>query len=155
MTRFPTPYLPWLPLVLLGCSGTSAPTPGAPNGFPLAHAWSSCAPWDGPATAILLSSVPPDSLTDSSATATIVVYVWKPVSEITGETFDLIGEKNVGAASSCEAGECEAATAATIRLREAQPDSALEGTVDLVFPGRGRVSGGFRAAWQSRRELCG
>lgn len=150
--------LPVASLAMLACTnGGMAPVPNAPAGYPFAYAAAACAPWDGPATTLLLLPEPWDSSAPAlPAGPFISVSIWKPVEALSGMTWDLSAEQNLGAATQClQSGNCEPATAATVRFRSSGRDRLLEGELDLAFPTRGRVVGGFRATWRTEPALCG
>lgn len=145
-------------LALLGCAtGEPAAPPGGPLGYANASASTSCAPWDGPATEILLSPVARDSADTTSVTPPYLqISIWRAARELPGTTLDLSAENNFGAAIHCpDHGECERASAATVRFQISAPGGALLGTLDATFPTTGHVSGAFRAAWRPRTVLCG
>jgi hypothetical protein len=144
-------------LVLSCTNGGMAPVPNAPAGYPFSYAAAACAPWDGPATTLLLLPEPWDSSTRTPpAGPSISVYIWKPVQALPGTTLHLSVEQNLGAARLClQSDDCEPASAATVRFRSWSRDRLLEGELDLAFPSRGRVVGGFRATWRPESALCG
>jgi hypothetical protein len=150
--------LPVATLAMLACTnGGMAPVPSAPVGDPFSYAAAACAPWDGPATTLLLLPEPWDSSGPAQPAGPFIsVSIWKPVEALPGTTWDLSAEQNLGAATQCpKADACEPATAATVRFRSSGGNRLLEGELDLAFPTRGRVVGGCRAPWRMEPALCG
>lgn len=145
-------------IALFACSDTGgASLPTVPPGYGFAYATAACAPWDGPATALSLGPSAPDSTPGGAPPAPYIsIAIWRPLDSLPGARMDLAGSANLGAAIACRApGDCERASAATIRFQPAGPDSVLEGSIDLSFPTRGHVAGGFRATWRSQLVPCG
>jgi hypothetical protein len=138
-----------------GCDQSSEITPPAtPAGYPLAYVMQDCAPWDGPALAILLTSHSPDSLETVRPLLRLMIY---PRGEsMPGHTYRWPAEPEMAAASRCtSADSCEAATAGQVTLRVVRPDTSVEGRLALRFANGEEISGGFRAAWLRRRAMCG
>lgn len=138
-----------------GCDGSSEITPpAAPPGFPLAYVMQDCAPWDGPALAILLTSHPLDSLETVRPLVRLMIY---PRGEsMPGHTYRWPAEPEMATASRCtSADSCEAATTGQVTLRVVRPDTSVEGSLALHFANGGEITGGFRAAWLRRRVMCG
>jgi hypothetical protein len=144
-------------LLTLACAREDGvPLPAPPSGFPFAYSAPSCAPWDGAATAVYLLPGVPDTSGAVDPQPVITVSVWRPVDSVPGATVNLTASGNMGAATSCsKPADCERATAATIRFRRLRPGGALEGSLDLTFPTRGHLTGGFHAPWRAIRVFCG
>jgi hypothetical protein len=144
---------------LLACAEAAPPAtfPGAPSGLEVSWAFDDCAPWDGAATTIYLAA---DSATGvrEAPYPHLWVSLYVPSNDMAGRTFHWDqSDKDTGGAMWCpEHGRCEAATAAEVSIRQSTEDHAgVSGVIDLTFPGRGRVTGSFRAAWMSHELLCG
>jgi hypothetical protein len=138
-------------------AGDVASLPAAPSGYPFANATASCSPWDGPATTLYLTSVPiAPSVALPPEGPHVSVSLYRDASALAGTTFTLPGKKELGVAVNCRAPQdCEQASAATVRFRSSGDARYLEGTVDISFPGRGRVTGGFRATLRPQPAVCG
>lgn len=140
----------------IGCDTSSdvvsaqAPLPG----YPLAFIMHDCAPWDGPAIAIILTSHALDSLEIPHPYVRVVIY---PREEsLTGRTYRWPADPEMAAGTRCvSADSCDPATAGQITVGTVRPDSALEGRVQLRFASGEQISGGFRAVWLQRRVMCG
>ena len=144
-------------IVLAACADTAPDTfPAPPSGLEVAWAFDDCAPWDGAAATIYLAA---DSATGvrEAPYPHLWVSLYVPSNDLVGRTFRWDeSDKNTGGAMWClEPGRCEAAIAAEVTVREGTDDTGVFGVIDLTFPTRGRVTGGFRAAWMSHELLCG
>lgn len=144
--------------VLAGCRDAPELTmlPDPPAGLEVSWAFDDCAPWDGPATTIILA----DTMASDPRTAPLPhawVSLYRPALEVAGRTFRWDeDDKNTGGAMRCDAeGQCEAATKAVVRMLPSASKAGLAGAVDFVFPSGAQVSGGFRAVWTTHELLCG
>jgi hypothetical protein len=139
----------------LGCRAGSdlAPIAGPPGDFAYAYASPDCAPWDGPAVSIVLTTAP--SAAPDEARPQLRLAIYPREVEIAGRSYAWPAQPELATGSRCTAGACQSAPAGEIRLGPARPDSALEGTVTLRFGPGDVVTGGFRAVWRDRRMLCG
>jgi hypothetical protein len=140
---------------MTGCDESSEITPPAtPPGYPLAYVMQDCAPWDGPALAIVLTSQPLDSLETVRPLLRLMIY---PRGEsMPGHTYRWPAQPEMAAASRCtSADSCAAATAGQVTLTVVRPDSLVEGRLALRFANGEKIMGGFRAAWLRRRAMCG
>jgi hypothetical protein len=144
-------------MVLLsgGCGSGSgfAPVPGPPNGYAYAYASPDCAPWDGRAVEIVLTTVPTNAPESTRPQLRLAIYPRD--AEITGKAYRWPADPEMATGARCIADSCEVAATGEIELRPARPDSSLEGTVTLRFGSNDVAAGGFRAAWRPRRILCG
>jgi hypothetical protein len=142
-------------LVLAGCKAGSnlAPIPGPPGDFAYAYASPDCAPWDGRAVSILLTTTP--SKLPDEARPQLRLALYPREAQIGDRTYAWPAAPEMATGSRCTAAGCESARSGEIRLRAARPDSALEGTVTLRFGPADSLTGGFRAVWRDRRMLCG
>ena len=144
-------------LVVMGASLVGAAA-APPRGLEFAYAAPDCAPWDGAAVAIYMGGAKAFATgTIPDRTPFVQVAIWRAADVVAGQTFDVSAVSKVGAAISCRAAttDCERASSGTIRLDGRRPGGAFEGTLDLTFPSRGRVTGGFHATWVQRRVFCG
>lgn len=142
-------------LLVAGCSSENdLSLPAPPNGLPTAYATSDCAPADGPATRLYLSSEPADILPPSAPF--VDVAVWQAAGAIAGKRLEWTGPSSDGNARRCTAADaCEEATSVTLQFRPREADSSLSGTIALTFADGSSIAGGFNAAWRPRQQLCG
>lgn len=140
--------------LMLACSGSTGELSELPKPFSHATAMSDCAPWDGAAVSILLTTAAFDSITPPSPPF-LRLAIWKSRASLGSGVFAWPSDEQVGAASYCETGEsCEAAETGRVQFRETG-DSTLAGKFELSFKSKGPVAGGFRAVWLEHRVLCG
>jgi hypothetical protein len=138
-----------------GCNATSDRSPAAPpSGYPLAFAMHDCAPWDGPAIALVLTAHSLDSLELVHPLARVMIY---PRGEsMTGRTYRWPSDPEMAAGNRCMSeNSCEMATSGQVTLGVVRPDTVMEGRVRLRFAGGDEIAGGFRAVWLARRVMCG
>jgi len=142
-------------LGLAGCGSGSdlAPLPSAPDNYAYAYASPSCAPWDGRAVEILLTTAPAAAPEEARPQLRLAIYPRTP--ELQGTTYRWPVDQEMATGARCEADSCQSATEGDVRIRSVHPDSTLEGTVTLRFGPGDVLTGGFRAVWRSRRMLCG
>lgn len=139
-----------------GCGPGSEPGPLStpPEGYAKSYAVADCAPWDGPAVTLYLFDSAVDSVT--ATTHHLRISIWKPLAEVQGRTFSWPADAARGGAVRCVSEEsCQPIAVGTIRFRPAEPDSSVSGYLRLRFGAADSVVGGFRAAWRSRRVMCG
>ena len=145
-----------LGLVLLGCGPEShlAPFPNPPPGYEYAYATRDCAPWDGPAVTLYFAGSPSDSI--PMGVPHLRVSIWKSPAELANRTVRWPADLQGGAALRCAAADsCEPANGGQISFGGTRPDSSVEGVLLLRWVGGDSVRGSFRAAWRSRRIMCG
>lgn len=141
------------------CTAGSPETelPDPPAAFPHAMAVRSCAPWDGPATDIILTPEPVDSAAlGPSALPYVSIGIWQGPESLSGTTISWPAEMDRGGAIRCAAGDnCEPASRGRVSFRPSDAADDLTGTLDLTFPGGVRISGGFRVRVRPNPALCG
>ena len=140
-------------LVSCGSGSALAPVGNPPGGFAYAYASPDCAPWDGRAVEILLTTKATAEPENERPQLRLAIYPREP--EVAGRTYLWPAEPEMASGARCADDSCQSALAGEIRLHAPRPDSALEGTVTLRFGPNDVVTGGFRAAWRPRRILCG
>ena len=140
---------------LVSCGSGSALAPGGnpPGNFVYAYAAPDCAPWDGRAVEILLTTKPAAEPENERPQLRLAIYPRE--IEVAGRTYTWPAEPEMASGGRCTADSCQSALAGEIRLNATRPDSALEGTLRLQFGPSDLVTGGFRAVWRPRRILCG
>jgi len=141
----------WAVMLLLVGSGALA----VKESFPYAMATNSCAPWDGPAIEISLSTKPLKCAKEDAAE--LRMYFWRQLPLHAGQTFTIEANSDWGGASYCKGGDqpCERATSGTIRIEKFEQEKGGQGTYELVFPKLGKVSGTYHADWCHQRIMCG
>ena len=135
-------------------SGPPLAPVGSPQGrFAYAYASPDCAPWDGRAVEILLTTRPTAEPENERPLLRLAIYPRE--NEVAGQTYVWPAEPEMGSGGRCAGDSCQWAPAGQIRLHAARLDSVLEGTLTLRFGPNDEVAGGFRAVWRPRRVLCG
>lgn len=139
-------------VLLAGCDSDGIHAP--PRGLPHAVAARSCAPNDGPAVAIYLTSTAVQTLQPS--TPYLRVAVWQPLDGLRGRSWSLASGSSVGAAwFHSTATTFEIATRGSVTVTAVSADNRVEGNMDVTFPRAGRIRGGFKATWIAQTMLCG
>ena len=140
-------------LVSCGSGSAFGPVGSPPGNFVYAYASPDCAPWDGRAVQILLTTKPAAEPESERPQLRLAIYPREP--EVAGRTYTWPATPEMGSGGRCAGDSCQWALAGQIRLHPARPDSVLEGTVTLQFGPNDQLTGGFRAVWRPRRILCG
>ena len=139
-------------LTACGSGSGLAPFPDPPDDFAYAYAAPSCAPWDGRAVEILLTTAPAADPEEARPQLRLAIYPQTP--DLEGTTYRWPADPELATGARCDADSCRTAAAGEIVLTAVYPDSTLEGTVTLRFGPQEVLTGGFRAIWRSRRILC-
>ena len=140
--------------VSLGQESRSAPEHG--------HAHATCAPWDGSAVRIVLSSE-----TDTSRVLAqrphvgLELAAYSPLERALGRRLrvraEAVNDGQSAAAWRCDAsGHCAAANTGTLWLaRPGSEEKSLVGWYDVMISGYGRLRGHFKVDWLQTPLLCG
>lgn len=140
---------------LAACTGSASEVGELPEPFTHATAMEDCAPWDGAAVSVLLTTQPIDSSWQVRLPS-LRLSIWRDLAAVENGVFTWPADEQVGVASWCETeNDCESARAGRVRFHGMAPDSLLTGEFDLSFAGRGQVKGGFKAAWRHHQMMCG
>lgn len=140
-------------LISCGSGASLAPAGSPPGNFAYAYAAPDCAPWDGRAVQILLTTKP--TADPENARPQLRLAIYPREIEVAGRTYTWPAEPEMATGGRCPGDSCQSAVAGEIRLHAPRADSALEGTLTLRFGPNDAVSGGFRAVWQPRQMFCG
>lgn len=142
------------------CGEGAQPSALGPQ-FPFAYASPDCAPWDGPAVQVVLTShavpasqtrVPPPPSLQLSLYASLPRVIGRSIRIDTGT----VNDGRSGAAFWCTGSHaCAAATRGSVRIDGLGADSVLRGRYDVTMPTRGRLRGGFDAEWREGPAMCG
>jgi len=129
------------------------PLPAVTHHFPYATVAQTCAPWDGPALAVVLSN------TAGCAPLKfpyIQISLWRDLPPKAGQTFSFDIRSSNGQASRClKANECEAATSGSVVFDIVDEGKSAKGRYELHFKDGGIEGGSFEAEWCQNRALCG
>lgn len=137
-------------LVLLGCS--AAETTAGPTNASLIQ---TCAPWDGPAVGLYLTTAPPASTYPDPPYLSITVY--KGVPDIQGNSFTVSpGTTNLGSAMDCPTtSSCVPAELARVSFGMLAGDSTIQVTYRIEFPSDRILVGQVHPRLLPAPGLCG
>jgi hypothetical protein len=125
----------------------------AAHHFPHATVAQTCAPWDGPALAVVLSH------TAGCAPLTfpyIQISLWRDLPPKAGKAFSFDIRNSNGQASRClKPNECEPATSGSVVFDIVEEGKEAKGRYELHFKDGGIEGGSFEAEWCPNRALCG
>jgi len=115
---------------------------------------SSCAPWDGPAIAITLTSEPAQC--ERVTGPYISMGVWRGLPIHAGQVVKFGAGSDAGFASRCaKEGDCQRAESGTIVFEKYEEGSDARGLYELHFKGGETVKGNFDVQWCKTRAICG
>ena len=135
--------------VAIATTATSAPT-----AFSYGTMQSSCAPWDGPAIAITLTSEPAQCKRTSEPFLSI--GIWRGLPLKSGQVVKFGQGSDAGFASRCKKeGDCERAQSGTVTFEQYEEGSGASGRYELHFKGDETLSGTFEVKWCEERVICG
>ena len=131
----------------------ATPLPAAPHHFPYAAIVPTCAPWDGPALAVLLSNTAGCA---SVKAPSVQISLWRDLPPEAGKTISFDIRNSNGQASRClKANECEAAASGSVVFDIVDEGKDAKGRYELLFKDGSIESGSFEAEWCESRSLCG
>jgi hypothetical protein len=115
---------------------------------------SSCAPWDGPAVEMRLTTQPAECKRVSEPYISIAIWRGLPIHE--GQVVKLGAGSDAGSAARCvKEGDCKLAQSATIVFDKYQERSDAAGHYELQFKNGETVKGTFAVKWCEERVFCG
>jgi len=140
-------------VTLLGCG--SVPARDSLESGPLSHAvaWRTCAPWDGPAVALVFAG---DSVAAETPVRPYVEFrIDRSAELLSGQRVQFDGSgSDSGSAVICGATERCDPVKAELEFGTAAPPADLTGRYRVMLMGAW-VQGAFRARWLARQEMCG
>lgn len=131
----------------------AAAMPGDPD---LSHGTMhpSCAPWDGPAIELRLTTGPADCKRTSGPYLSIVV--WRGLPLKSGQVVKWGPGSDNGSAGYCQTdSECRRAQSATIVFDKYTDRDGAAGTYELQFKEGDTMKGKFDVKWCEERMFCG
>jgi hypothetical protein len=129
------------------------PLPAAPHHFPYATIVHTCAPWDGPALAVLLGNTAGCA---SVKAPYVQISLWRDLPPKAGKTISFDIRNSNGQASRClKVNECEAATSGSVLFDIVDEGKKAKGRYELHFKDGSIENGSFEAEWCETRALCG
>ncbi len=126
----------------------------SPRDYSYGTMQSSCAPWDGPAIGITLTSEPTQCKRTSEPFLSL--GIWRGLPLKSGQVVKFGAGSDAGFASRCKKeGDCERAQSGTITLVRYEESSGASGRYELHFKGDETLSGTFTVKWCEERVICG
>jgi hypothetical protein len=115
---------------------------------------SSCAPWDGPAIAIRLTTEPAECKKVSGPFLSIAIWRGLPIHA--GQVVNLDAGSGAGSVARCaKEGDCKLTQSATITFDKYQERDSAAGQYELQFKGGEILKGSFEVKWCEERVVCG
>ena len=115
---------------------------------------SSCAPWDGPAVALRLTTEPAECKKLSGPFLSIAIWRGLPIHA--GQTFNFGAGSNAGTVARCaKDGDCKLSQSATITFDKYQDRVSAAGHYELQFKDGEVLKGSFEVKWCEERVFCG
>ncbi|HME34056.1 MAG TPA: hypothetical protein VKF84_02375 [Candidatus Sulfotelmatobacter sp.] len=115
---------------------------------------SSCAPWDGPAIAITLTTEPAQCKRIAGPYISIAIWRGVPIHE--GQVVKFGPGSDAGWAARCaKEGDCKPAQSGTIMFDNYQERSSAAGHYELQFKDGEILKGTFAVKWCEERVVCG
>lgn len=115
---------------------------------------SSCAPWDGPAISMTLTSEPAQC--KRTTEPFVSIGIWRGLPLRSGQVVKFAPGSDAGFASRCKKeGDCERAQSGTITFDRYEEGSSASGRYELHFKGDETLSGTFDLKWCHERVVCG
>jgi hypothetical protein len=128
--------------------------PSAPAAFSYGTVQSSCAPWDGPAIGITLTTQPAQC--KRTGEPFISIGIWRGLPVQSGKVVKFAPGSDVGFASRCKKeGNCVRAESGTITFDRYEAGSGASGRYELHFKDDETLSGTFDVKWCEERVVCG
>jgi hypothetical protein len=132
---------------------TTAACATDPTVFTAAFAELACAPDDGPAIVVRLSTT---QQSEPLQPPLLQVFVFQPREMAGSRTWAIGPPSDEGSASYCETFQsCDIATGGEVRLGPTSGPGPIAGSVDVEFATRGRIRGRFEATWLDTSPACG
>jgi hypothetical protein len=114
----------------------------------------SCAPWDGPAIEMRLTTEPAQCKRVTEPYIAIDIWRGLPIHE--GQVVKLGSGSDAGSGARCaKEGDCKLAESATIVFDKYQEHSSAAGHYELPFKGGEILKGTFAVKWCEERVFCG
>jgi len=115
---------------------------------------SSCAPWDGPAIEIRLTTEP--ARCKRVTEPYISIAIWRGLPIHAGQIFNLDAGSGAGSVARCtKEGDCKLTQSATIVFDKYREGASAAGHYELQFKGGEILKGTFEVKWCEERVFCG
>ncbi len=115
---------------------------------------SSCAPWDGPAIVMRLTTEPAECRKLRGAFFSIAIWRGLPIHA--GQTLNFGAGSDAGSVARCaKEGDCKLAQSASITFDKYQERTSAAGHYEVQFKGGEFLKGTFEVKWCEERVICG
>ena len=139
---------------IIGLSAIAATASSDGSSFSYGTMQASCAPWDGPAIEMRLTTEPAQCKRTGEPFISIAIWRGLPIQE--GQTVKIDSGSGIGSAAHCrKEGECTRAQSATIIFDRYKEKSGAQGRYELQFKGGETIKGSFEVKWCEERVFCG
>ncbi len=145
-----------IPVAVLVLALTAIAAIASPDGssFSYGTIQGSCAPWDGPAVEMRLTTEPAECKRVTEPYISIAIGRGLPIHE--GQVVKVGAGSDAGSAARCaKEGDCRLAQSATIVFDKYQGRSDAAGHYELQFKGGEILKGTFAVKWCKERVVCG
>ena len=140
-------------LGILGLYGIGATVTASEPAYSYGRAQPSCAPWDGPAIDIRLTTEPAQCQQINGPY--IALGIWRGLPIHSGQVVKFGATSDAGFASFCHrAGDCERADSGIIVFDTYKDGSGASGHYDLHFKNGKDVNGTFTVEWCENHIVC-
>ena len=141
-------------IAVLGLTAIAASAKSDRPTFSYGTMQSSCAPWDGPAIEMRLTTEPAECKKVSGPFLSIAIWRGLPIHA--GQVVNLNEGSGAGSVARCtKEGDCKLTESATIVFDKYQERSGAAGHYELQFKGGEILKGSFEVKWCEERVICG
>lgn len=141
-------------LAVFALAAITANSRAAGSSFSYGIMQTSCAPWDGAAIAIRLTTEPAEC--KRVPEPFLSISIWRGLPLHSGQVVEFKPGSDAGSAARCvKEGECKLAQSATIVFENYQPGASAAGHYELHFKDGEILKGTFAVKWCEERVFCG
>jgi len=141
-------------VAVLATSSVGTPSLAVEGRYSYGSVQVSCAPWDGPAVEVRLTTEPAHC--KPSRGPYVFIAVWRGLPLRSGQTVKFGPGSDAGTASRCvKEGDCQAARSGTVVFDRFEDGTGAAGRYELIFKDGDVVKGTFDATWCSVHSVCG
>jgi hypothetical protein len=116
----------------------------------------SCAPWDGPAIEMRLTTKPAECKNRKVTGPFLSIAIWRGLPIHAGQTVRFGAGSDAGSGARCaDEGDCKLTQSATIVFDKYQKGGSAAGHYELQFKGGEILKGIFEVKWCEERVICG
>jgi hypothetical protein len=141
-------------VAVLALTAIAASAKPAGSSFSYGTMQSSCAPWDGPAIEIRLTTEPAQC---KRVTEPYISFaIWRGLPIHAGQVVNLDAGSGNGSVARCaKEGDCKLTQSATVVFDKYQAGASAAGHYELQFKGGEILKGTFEVKWCEERVFCG